>query len=174
MKKINLGCGNNRLDGWENHDIDVDITKTLPYQDEAVDLLFIEHCVEHITHREAFRFFQEVRRVLKKGGTFRIVVPSVVKVAAIEDPRYFHFINNAGWGAASKEGAVEAILFQHGHQCIWSMEAMLGILNALGFAAKPVEIGESENRDLVGVEGHGKIIGNYFNGLESIAVEAIK
>jgi len=41
MRKLNLGCGGNILDGWENHDMDLDITKPLPYDGNSIDFIFI-------------------------------------------------------------------------------------------------------------------------------------
>jgi predicted SAM-dependent methyltransferase len=71
MRKLNLGCGGNIIAGWENHDWDVDITKPLPYEDNSIDFIFIEHCVEHTTTPDAVRFFAECLRILKDEGTLR-------------------------------------------------------------------------------------------------------
>jgi predicted SAM-dependent methyltransferase len=69
MRKLNLGCGGNILAGWENHDMDVDITKPLQYEDNSIDFIFIEHCVEHTTTPDAVRFFAECLRIWRMRDT---------------------------------------------------------------------------------------------------------
>ncbi|NBW21092.1 MAG: methyltransferase domain-containing protein [Caulobacteraceae bacterium] len=78
MMKLNLGCGGNILQGWENHDSDLDISKPLPHEDNSIDFIFAEHVCEHLTTPDVVRFFMEAYRILKDGGTIRIAVPSVV------------------------------------------------------------------------------------------------
>src|SRR5437868_928144 len=77
--KLNLGAGGNILAGWHNHDLDMDITKRLPFDDNTIDAIFIEHCLEHVHLHDAMRFLEEAHRVLVPGGMIRITVPSIVK-----------------------------------------------------------------------------------------------
>src|SRR5262249_7551150 len=77
LPKINLGCGGTRLDGWKNHDSDIDISKKLPFANDSASFIFAEHVVEHIDYYAALDFFCECRRVLAPGGVLRIAVPSI-------------------------------------------------------------------------------------------------
>ena len=45
--KLNLGCGTNKLDGWENHDVDVDLRAPLPWPDGAAEFILLERVLEH-------------------------------------------------------------------------------------------------------------------------------
>ena len=82
MKKVNLGCGKDILDGWVNidkHDygqeIVRDITRGLPFDDNSIDEVYSSHCLEHIEREDVPFVWEEIYRVLKKGGIFTFVVP---------------------------------------------------------------------------------------------------
>jgi hypothetical protein len=172
--KLNLGCGDNKLPGWENHDSDVDIARPLPWRDNSASYIFIEHCVEHVSCHEAIRFFEEAFRVLAPGGILRVTVPSIEKIMACDDQAYFEFTKK--WsGEASAHGAAKAILFSHGHQMAWTVSVMASLLRYAGFSYLcEREVGQSPHPELRGVEGHGKVIGDVFNKIESMAFEAAK
>ena len=78
--KLHLGCGKVFLDGWENHDSDVDICKPLPFVNDSVDFIFTEHVIEHITPSDGWRFFVECKRVLRVGGVIRTAFPDAARI----------------------------------------------------------------------------------------------
>ena len=74
--KLDIGCGKNKLAGYTGIDIDpnsdADIVASafaLPFKDESIDEIYSAHLVEHFNPNEAQRFFDEIYRVLKRGGT---------------------------------------------------------------------------------------------------------
>jgi len=79
----NIGCGGNILDGflnvdygWRRGSVCWDITKGLPIKTHSLDGLFCEHALEHFEWRVAVdTILPEFKRVLRPGGTLRIVVP---------------------------------------------------------------------------------------------------
>lgn len=82
--KLHLGCGPHVFQGWDNLDlldhpgvIKHDLTQPLPYVDNSVDFAFSEHFLEHLTRKQGLAFLKEVRRVLKPGGVFRLVMPDL-------------------------------------------------------------------------------------------------
>ena len=82
--KLQLGCGLNLLPGWINTDSQpvatadyLDFTRPFPFAADAFDAAFCEHTIEHIEKTEALKMISEVFRVLKPGGRFRVVTPSL-------------------------------------------------------------------------------------------------
>jgi len=174
---LNLGCGDNRLPApWQNHDADVDITKRLPWADNSVRFIVIEHCVEHVDYYQAIEFFKEARRVLEIGGVLRVTVPSLTQVMNCQDQSYFDWLHKKGWApTADDRGAMHAMLYCHGHKTAWNAMLMEATLYFAGFnAPHKMNLGWSSHPELRGIEGHGKVIGEKFNAIESITFEAAK
>jgi predicted SAM-dependent methyltransferase len=169
MRKLNLGCGGNILAGWENHDSDVDIRNPLPYEDESIDFIFIEHCVEHVTTPDAVRFFAECLRILNDEGTLRVAVPSGDKIYDLADGEYLKWHGQSGFGDGTRRGAVRSILLDHGHLSAWNHSILEACLFAAGFEEEKIY-----GCDLGELEGHGKVIGEHNNAIETIVMEAVK
>lgn len=93
MIKLNLGCGGRPLSEYVNIDMDTldQMRKrypgqefsdnliieqydlfNLPYEDDSVDEVMSDGLIEHIPFIDESRFFYEVKRVLKPGGTMRL------------------------------------------------------------------------------------------------------
>lgn len=175
MIKIQFCAGGNPLPGWRNHDMDVDITKPLPCDSGIVDLIFVEHGLEHISPPQAWGFMKECRRILKDGGTIRIAVPSIERVFLHSDHDYLQWMSQAGFGRPTKESAVENLICNHGHLTVWSVPLLVCCFSALGFRrAEERVIGISNIEGLRGLEHHGKVIGDRNNAIETIVVEATK
>ncbi len=101
---LHLGCGHKYIPGMINADgnrfqkIDlwIDLRNRLPFPDRSCRFVYSSHTLEHLFPDEAINLLQEIRRVLRPGGTARIAVPSVDHAlqvahgAAVEDwPRPF-------------------------------------------------------------------------------------
>lgn len=57
-----------------------DIRRGLPAEDGSADAVYHSHVLEHLDRSIVPSFLAEVRRVLRKGGVHRIVVPDFEKV----------------------------------------------------------------------------------------------
>ena len=169
MKKIQFGCGGNRLQGWENYDYEVDISKPLPFQDSVADAVLAEHVVEHVTIHQAWNFIEECFRILIPGGFLRLAVPCVSKIFHESDDEYYAFIAKHGWGSPTKKDAVKSIIFNHGHQTIWEQSSLNSIVQCMGFKLldQPPEI-------MAGTLNHQHVIGNKINSIETIYVDCVK
>lgn len=168
MRKVQFGCGGNRLAGWENYDYEVDISKKLPFEDASVDAVLAEHVLEHISIQEAWSFLEECMRIMKNGAYLRIAVPSVTRIHAFADEEYFKFIKAHGWGEATRKDAVKSIIFNHGHQTIWEQSSLYAIIDVLGF-----EICATAEcmKDTL---HHQKVIGDKINNIETVVVDCQK
>ncbi|MFA5841394.1 MAG: methyltransferase domain-containing protein [Candidatus Paceibacterota bacterium] len=82
MKKLNLGCGVSRKEGYVNIDwqkeTNPDVVHNLnvfpyPFPDDFFDSIEASHILEHLN--SPFDVMRELRRILKKGGSLYIKVP---------------------------------------------------------------------------------------------------
>ena len=88
-KMINLGCGDQTKQGWENYDYHptsrdvrpIDLRKPLPFEDDSVDVVYSSHVVEHLTRTEGARFINECYRILKRTGLIRLATPDLETIA---------------------------------------------------------------------------------------------
>lgn len=78
--KLNLGCGRDIKQKWENLDIKPlkgaikhDLNTGLNYSDNSVSEIYARMILEHVDN--PVRLIQECQRVLNKGGTLTIEVP---------------------------------------------------------------------------------------------------
>ena len=89
MKILNLGCGHVVVKDWVNVDIDsnfpnvhkMDFLNGLDFPDNTFDSVYMSHVLEHIPLSYISRVMCEVKRVLKKDGVLRIVVPDLEEMA---------------------------------------------------------------------------------------------
>jgi predicted SAM-dependent methyltransferase len=80
---LHLGCGDYRFEGFlntdsfanRNVDLNIDLRFPLPLEDGRWRGVYAHHVVEHIGYEPARQLFRECFRILKPGGTFRVVVP---------------------------------------------------------------------------------------------------
>lgn len=183
-RKFNFGCGGNHLEGWENYDSEVDISKPLPFPDGCASHVFAEHVVEHISYQDAFGFFQECRRVLQSEGKIRIAIPDLVRIgnglsgcfSVNQLAMYRAAVINGGHGDGSDVSCLKATMFAHGHRAIWSVNTLLLAMVAAGWNRNKLwfeEFGKSRI-GMNDLEGHGKVVGQDVARFETGVVEGIK
>jgi predicted SAM-dependent methyltransferase len=146
---LDLGCGPNtdldfcNLDyGWHpGVDICWDVTRGLPFDDGYVAGIFTEHMLEHLTFKDALALLAECRRVLRKGGVLRIVVPDG-QLYLSEYAK--HLSGQASAMPCGEEDktrfavvtpmvSVNRIFREHGHLFIWDYETLRLALLRCGF-----------------------------------------
>jgi predicted SAM-dependent methyltransferase len=89
MKMLNLGCGGTFHPDWINIDLFStspqvtahDVRKGIPYPDGYFDVVYHSHVLEHMSASQGRLFMREALRVLKPGGTVRVVVPDLERIA---------------------------------------------------------------------------------------------
>jgi SAM-dependent methyltransferase len=109
VKRLNLGCGRNPLEGWINLDsarlpgIDVvaDLERCantpLPFDDDSIDEFLMSHVLEHI--RAPLPLMQELWRIAKPTGRLTIRAPYGHSDDAWTDPTHVrpYFIHSFGF-----------------------------------------------------------------------------
>lgn len=108
MRCLNLGCGRRTHPDWENVDYTAsapgvrayNLRNGIPYADSSFDVVYHSHLLEHFSKQSAPAFLRECYRVLKPGGTIRIAVPDLERIARA----YLEALDNAsqgrpGWAA---------------------------------------------------------------------------
>jgi len=96
---VNLGCGRHFHPDWVNLDLTAhapgviphDLRDRLPFADACCDVVYHSHVLEHFTRPAAATFLRECHRVLKPGGTLRVVVPDLETIARL----YLHYLDRA-------------------------------------------------------------------------------
>lgn len=187
MTKIQFGSSGNIMDGWLNlQEHDGDITKPLPFKNDSVDFILIEHVLEHVTPLQGFRFLKEAQRILKVGGVIRVIVPDVSKIWVEAEDDYFSFIDESmdqWWQSAGerkpthpcdRQTAFETILCCHGHKAAYTEELLCTFIEAAGLGASPSDYGKSTFPELNGVDFHWNYMGLERCKLESVVAEGIK
>jgi predicted SAM-dependent methyltransferase len=166
-RKLHIGCGTVKMDGWINidanirpgvTDLQLDITKGLPYEDNSCSLIYHEHVLEHLPVEAAVNFLQECYRVLQTGGTMRIAMPSlefVIEKYSSEDWRSgqdwltwpeYQFIQ-------TRAEMLNIALRWWGHQYLYDREELHRRLREAGFEKiKDVEWGISDLSELLNRE----------------------
>ena len=158
MKKIQFCCGENKIEGWDNFDKEVDISKPLSFPSFYADRIFIEHGLEHVPQGKAYTFLMECIRILVPGGKIRIVIPDMERVLSINDRDFCKFITGMqGRESDSVKDALNIMFFSFGHKAAWTRGLLKCFLVAAGFTGiEEWDIGESNDNDFQGIEGHNK------------------
>jgi len=94
--KLDLGCGNNKREGFTGVDIinfkGVDIVADLrelwQWADNSVDEVCCVHTLEHFTWPERVHFLNELYRVLKVGSKAEIITPHWSHACFYGDPSH--------------------------------------------------------------------------------------
>ena len=83
-KKLNLGCGNKRIEGYINADIvnipevdEVFNMKEIPYKDNSISEISTEHSLEHLSFEDSRQAIKEIFRVLEPGGILKLFIPDL-------------------------------------------------------------------------------------------------
>jgi predicted SAM-dependent methyltransferase len=147
--KLNLGCGPFRKTGFLNvdlfpgGDITLDLRRGLPFESNCCDLIFSEHCFEHVDYPEPISYlFRECLRVLKPGSELRFSVPGTEwplnDYREGPDAPYFKACDQERWHPEYCTTRLEHINyhFRQGseHRYAFDFETAEKVLRGAGFA----------------------------------------
>ena len=175
---LNVGCGPCPLDEFINLDyfwspkIDIcwDIVgKPYPLEDNSLEGIFTEHCLEHIPFESCLANLKEFYRMLKPNGTLRIVVPDGELYCDLYQQRKSNSGVQFPYGESEETGmiSINRIFRIHGHLFIYDYETFELHLRNAGFSKikKQKFRNGSDSRLLVDLEDRA---------IESLYVEAVK
>ena len=87
---LNLGSGKSgkksdnwiNIDGFKGKHVDycLDFNKTLPFKNNTFDGIFCEHVLEHFNLEIGLKLLKECFRIMRPGGSLRIIVPDGEKI----------------------------------------------------------------------------------------------
>lgn len=188
--RLHIGCGENHLAGWLNTELTprrdqifLDATRRFPFDDAAFDLVYSEHMIEHIPYADAERMVGECCRVLRPGGTIRIVTPDMAFLRSLLDgvahplrDAYFDFYrrHNNLTGPLSATHLVNHFVRAWGHQFIYDRATLTSLLQDAGFV-DVIDCRISESR-VAALNGLAKLdrMPDGFVEMESLTVEGTK
>lgn len=189
--RLNIGCGSNLLSGWLNTDIDprggaiyLNGAKRFPLPDNHFESVFCEHVLEHLSSLKICCFLRECFRVLKPGCVIRIATPDLdfflEMMAKPNHPKSQQYLN---WFRSRKKGlrisanvaVLNSVFYEHGHRHLVNYQTLAQYLEDAGFRdVRREAVGFSSCVELCSIEGHGRIVGEEINCLETLVIEAIK
>lgn len=188
--KLHIGCGDNHLGNWLNtelcprgDEIFLDATRPFPFADDTFALIYSEHMIEHIPYADAAAMVRECRRVIKPGGTIRLVTPDLAFLRALldgtPDPRraaYFEFYrrHNRMPEPFSATHLVNHFVRAWGHQFIYDHDTLSELLSNAGFQEiAPRALSESPVSELNGLAKTDRMPQGLLE-MESLTLEARK
>ena len=104
--KLNLGCGYNHEESYVNVDQDelckpdivADLEKPLPFEDNSVDEILMQHILEHLGQdtKTYFSVWKELYRVMKDQAVIKIIVPHWEHENFHHDPTHVRKVTPVG------------------------------------------------------------------------------
>lgn len=192
QKKLQIGCQDHPMRGWLNADINplheeiilMDATNTFPLPNDTFEYIFSEHMIEHIGFQEGLFMAKECYRTMKKNGIIRISTPNIKFLIDLYcEPKtqiQQEYIQSSKRYFKDDRPLNDTIVINNffrdwGHQFIHDFKTLEYLLTQAGFKnVKQCEVYKSEHPILQNLEKHALELGEDFNQLESIIVEAEK
>jgi len=145
--KLNVGCGDNILDGYDNIDkfdfrdervINEDIIELPSYEENTVDEILAEALIEHLNAKEFYYAIRRWYKLLKPNGFIQTECPDIMYVAKmILQDGLTDLITYEIWGQYwrpwDKQWNGDDILNGQFHKNGFTYERIQSIANEVGF-----------------------------------------
>jgi predicted SAM-dependent methyltransferase len=135
-----------------------DLTKTFPWEDASVEVIYSSHMLEHLPREDGRRFLEQCHRVLRVGGIIRLVVPDLrhavgeyVEGGVPAD----EFLQTLGVLYEHRGGRLKRRLspfVQFPHKCMYDCSRLLELLQEIGFQTSARGAFDSDIDDIASVE----------------------
>jgi len=126
---------------WNDAILIHDLTTRFPWPDASADVVYSSHTLEHLSRDEGRHFLGESHRVLKPGGTIRIVVPDlavIIRRYLGQEIRADAFVEALGVLYERQASPLKTRLapfIQFPHKCMYDTATLEAVLRELGFDA---------------------------------------
>jgi len=152
---LNVGCGAEVQPGFINLDWDWhpdihlcwDVCRRIPLPDASLDGIFTEHCLEHISSDDCATVLREFRRLVRPGGTVRVIVPDgglyldLYQRSRAGEQVEFPYLDEIGRRDLAEDSrygftpmmAVNRIFRGYGHRFAYDADTMANLLRQAGF-----------------------------------------
>lgn len=143
VPRLNWGCGASGEPGWINADlnhhpsiqISGDIRDGLPLEDESMAYVVSVHGLPMISLSEMHGVLQELRRVLRPGGTLRLVLPDLDKGLAAYQAGETDYFQVPDHDAGTLSGKLITQLLWYGYSVtLFTAEFIEELLQNAGFS----------------------------------------
>ena len=123
--KLNIGCGDHRLPGYEGVDIlrgnAVDYVcdlenGNLPFQDNSVEAIYCSNVLEHIQNLPGL--MAEFHRICCGGAVMEIIVPHGSGIGAFQDPTHRRFFSYNSFEYFTKNDEFPSYDFQNNFEIV--------------------------------------------------------
>jgi predicted SAM-dependent methyltransferase len=146
-----------------------DIVKGLPLPDQSCQGVFASHVLEHLAFNEFHTALDNTRRLMKPGGTFRMIVPDlewaareyVSRLDAGDKQANNFFLDETHLGHRTRPtglvGNAYEILNTSKHMWMWDSASLINALREHGFESiRRCAYGDSEDPLFAAVENPGR------------------
>ena len=128
----------------------------LPFADSTVSVVYSSHMLEHLGRDEARAFLLECHRVLRPGGTLRLVVPDLEGYVSAyrEDGDADRLIDSLRMAQSKEQSTLARLLVGfRGHRWMYDSRSLKAFVEMAGFeAAELLAPGETRLEDPAGLD----------------------
>jgi predicted SAM-dependent methyltransferase len=192
LRKLQIGAGTNRLDGWLNTDISpeeglayLDATGRFPLEDSSFHYVFSEHVIEHLGYKDGMNMLAESYRILAPGGRIRIATPNLLRLIALfqenkTDEMRDYLQGKLAWHGWPNYPAAECFILNlelssFGHRFLYDPQTLKAALASSGFQSiHEFRPGDSDDPHLRGVEIRQRTNVEHLSEYETMIFQAMK
>lgn len=142
IKRLHLGCGADKKDGWINVDIDrknrpdirADASNLKMFKSGTIDTIECCHLLEHLTYSDALKALKEWHRIIRLGGKLYLELPDLDRCLEIlvnervAEAKKFAMIGLFGDALLVERDGISQL-----HKWAWSFKTLGVELKKVGF-----------------------------------------
>lgn len=195
IRKLQIGAGPTKTSDWlttdilaklRNKTVYLDAIETYPIPTGAIDYVFSEHMIEHISYMQGKKMLAECARVLKPGGKIRLATPDLSRLLGLMQPSlddtacaYIAWASGEFLDPRTPVAGIHVLKNQfrnYGHQFLYDETCLRDALAEAGFSnIERHPMGVSNDPHLHDAEQHGINMNNLaMVSFETMVLEATR